>query len=774
MKRLALKLAVSFLVLVLLQFIVSGLFPADIPQELFQLQEYLDAEADIVYLGDSTLTFPVGEVTLGEIVQEMLPEHKVGEIAHPAYNLDLYLHYVRYILHRAHRPQIIVVPVNMRSFSPEWDLRPGYQFEKEKKTLTMGLLISRVFGRPLEIFGLYKPSISQETFLGATVYLGDEPVGTVRDFEGAVAQDAATAGQGDAGFVYHDALPSAEDTEALRQALIYRYMARLKRDQRQLRAMLEIAELGRDNDVEILFYITPLNHQQGQRLLGESFVETLDQNVALVKSLADGREAMLLDMSTDLEAFAFVDMEHMREVGKEHVAAELAAAIRSIEEGKPLVQRARTVTPVLPTMAPRPSATPRAGAATRVLPPQTLTVTVALTAQPTSPTPPPPQVRGGRVIESIRLLRTTVEGGDYPVDLYRLRYLTLDGNGEEVELLADLFVPYVDTPASFPVLVHAAGTTGIGDGCAPLDEGLGDRNWGNYRGHSLAYAAQGYIVILPNGLGFDSPDRIYPYFVAELQAHVLLDAARATYEFAHSPVAGDVLAEPAPAIFFMGYSSGGHAAFAARDWAEDYAPELPIQGVIGFGPTTNVETLMREDPIFSPYTVYAYREIYGDEIIDVEDVFLPNWTDGFESDVLNKCVDDIFTYYSRSTRDMYSPEFRENLFEDRLRQAYPAFAEALDANNAGLRGGSRIPVLILQGTGDTVVMPDTQRAFKEQLCAQGGTVTYLEYTAVAHVDIRWTSFGDVLGWMQSMGEGNAPQNDCEAFGEQGQSQAHGD
>jgi dienelactone hydrolase len=371
------------------------------------------------------------------------------------------------------------------------------------------------------------------------------------------------------------------------------------------------------------------------------------------------------------------------------------------------------------------------------------------------------------VIESEYLLRTTVEGGDYPIDLYRLRYQTLDENGEEVELLADLFVPHVDTPASFPVLVHAAGTTGIGDGCAPLDEGLRGRNWGNYRGHSLAYAAQGYIVILPNGLGFGDPDRVHSYFVAELEAHVLLDAARATYEFAHSPVAGDVLAEPAPAIFFMGYSSGGHAVFAARDWAEDYAPELPIQGIIGFGPTTNVETLMREDPIFSPYTVYVYREIYGDEIIDVEDVFLPNWIDGFESDVLNKCVDDIFVYYARNARDLYSAEFREDLFGDQLSQEYPAFAEALAANNAGLRGGSSIPVLILQGTGDTVVMPDTQRAFKEQLCAQGGTVTYVEYTAVAHFDIRWTSYGDVLWWMQGVGEGHAPENDCRAVDEQG-------
>jgi acetyl esterase/lipase len=770
-KTLALKLAVSCLVLVFLQFFVAGVFPAEIPQEVLRLQEYLDAEVDVVYLGDSTLAFPVGEVTTAEILQEMLPEYKIGEISHPAYNLDLYLHYVRYILLSAHRPQAIVIPVNMRSFSPEWDLRPGYQFDKVKKTLTLGLSISRIFGRPLEIFGYYKPSISQETFLNATVYRGDEPVGTVRDFEGIVDQDAV-AEQGDAGFVYHDALPSSEDEDALRQALIYRYMYRLRPDQRQLQALLEIAELGHDSDVEIVFYVTPINYQQGERFLGETFPETLNENVALVKSLVEDRQAIVLDVSRDLEAFAFVDMEHLREAGKEYVSAQLAAAIRSLEDERALKPGTLTVESVSQTATTGPSPTPVAKPATRTFPTLTPRATVSATVEmlptPTvSPTLTPTRVvaTGGTVVETAYLLRSMPEGGDYPVDVYRLVYQTLDRDGQLVDLEADLFIPYVDSGTSFPILVHAAGTTGIGDGCAPLDERPEERNWGNYRLHSLAYAAQGYVVILPNGLGFDDPERIHPYFVAELQAHVLLDAARAAYDFARGLVAVDVLAEPAQAVFFMGYSSGGHAVFAARDWAETYAPELAVMGVIGFGPTTHVETLMKEDPIFSPYTVYAYRNFYGDEIVDVEDVFLPNWVDGFESDVLTKCVDDIFMFYSRSPRDMYSPEFREILFGDRLRQEYPRFAEALSANSAGLRGGSRIPVLILQGTGDTVVTPDSQRRFKDQLCANGGSVTYLEYSAIAHVNVRWTSFGDVLLWMQRIGEGDVPENDCEALDE---------
>jgi hypothetical protein len=212
----------------------------------------------------------------------------------------------------------------------------------------------------------------------------------------------------------------------------------------------------------------------------------------------------------------------------------------------------------------------------------------------------------------------------------------------------------------------------------------------------------------------------------------------------------------------MGYSSGGHAAFAAKDWASSYAPELSIKGIIGHGPTTNIETLLREDPVFSPYVIYAYRDFYGSEIIDVDDVFLPRWVPSFETDVVNKCVDDIFYYYSRSARSMYSPEFQDVLYGDRLDQVFPLFAERLSANYAGVSGGNRIPVLILQGTADTVVTPDSQREFRDQLCDQGNIVTYLEYLAVPHIEIRWTSFGDTLSWMQRATKGGILETDCKA------------
>jgi len=156
MKSLAIRLSLFSVALAALQFLTAIAFPAGIPPEIVRLDAYLDSRTNIIYLGDSTLSLPAGQVTTGEILQEMLPDCSVGEIAHPAYNLDLYLHYVRYIVRSAHPPDIVIVPINMRSFSPEWDKRPGYQFEEEKKALAFGPFLSRALWRPLEVSGAFE------------------------------------------------------------------------------------------------------------------------------------------------------------------------------------------------------------------------------------------------------------------------------------------------------------------------------------------------------------------------------------------------------------------------------------------------------------------------------------------------------------------------------------------------------------------------------------------------------------------------------------------
>ena len=304
MKDFAIKLSGFTFFLVLLQILVSIVFPAEIPPEIVRLDESLADGVDIVYFGDSTLSLPEGEVTTGEILQELLPDYVVGEVSYPAYGLDSYLNYVKYIVRSNHHPDTIIVPINMRSFSPEWDMRPAYQFEKETKILTLGVPLSRMFFRPLKVFGLFDPTISQSQFENAPVYDGDTLIGVVKDFEGETASEQL---QGDAGNVYREV--KLEDDEKAEDILRYHYMFGLKPDHRKLKAMLSIAELADKNDMHVIFYITSVNYLLGERFLGSAFSERLAANIEVVQSLlAANRTAnvTVLDLGFGLEAYAFV------------------------------------------------------------------------------------------------------------------------------------------------------------------------------------------------------------------------------------------------------------------------------------------------------------------------------------------------------------------------------------------------------------------------------------------------------------------------------------
>ena len=347
----------------------------------------------------------------------------------------------------------------------------------------------------------------------------------------------------------------------------------------------------------------------------------------------------------------------------------------------------------------------------------------------------------------------------YAVDVYRLTVQSSDEQGASAVLQTDLYVPRVDTPTQFPVFAYAPGTTGLGDGCAPSLEYQLGRAWGGYRIHMLSYAGQGFIGVLPDGTTYNDPGRPHPYFIAELEAYTLLDAARGAYNFFADPPA-EVAAEPLPALFFGGYSNGGHTAFAAKDFAASYAPELPLLAVISHGATTNVETLMRESPLFTPYLIYAYGFYYGEEVITSAQVFTPDWLPTFAEDVNTKCVDDIFVYYSNDPQTMYTPAFRSALDNGSLAEALPLFKTVVDANYAGTFGGFEIPVAFFQGTADSTVTPIAQQAFATDLCAQGESVTYIALPAVRHVTTRQDSFLATIDWMRNIIDGGTPPNDC--------------
>jgi hypothetical protein len=358
--------------------------------------------------------------------------------------------------------------------------------------------------------------------------------------------------------------------------------------------------------------------------------------------------------------------------------------------------------------------------------------------------------------------RFYVYGNDLPalysVDWYQIRFTTTDGRGQGVPVTAQVLVPRAGQPAEYPVYVFGAGTTGLGAACAPSRERPLERDWGDFEAHLLSYATRGYIAVMPDYAGFSDPLRHQYYYVAEMHAHVMLDAARAVQAF--------LKGEGAPAgvgvknaYFFAGYSQGGHAAFVARDFAPRYAPELGVKGAIAYGGRGDVVTLLSEFPALGPYLLYAYSTYYGADKVDPAQALLPRWIPTLEADVTSMCIDEVPGYYGDDPRRIYRPEFLAALQGGRLGQEFPALKALLDQNNAG-PGDRGVPVLFLQGLADTIVTPQTSRAYLRRICDAGGRATYLTYEDVPHVLTRQVSYRDTLEWMGGIMQGRPVPSDC--------------
>ncbi|WP_170131220.1 lipase family protein [Deinococcus yavapaiensis] len=346
----------------------------------------------------------------------------------------------------------------------------------------------------------------------------------------------------------------------------------------------------------------------------------------------------------------------------------------------------------------------------------------------------------------------------YTVRRYDLRLRSTDERGRSITVKAQIFVPDLPKPQSLPVYVLGAGTTGLADNCSPFDENPARQSWGWYQGHLLSYAAQGMIAIMPDYAYFDDPARLQPYFVSNSEARILLDAARAASQFFEGR---DDNARPARAVFFSGYSQGGHSSFAAADLWKSYAPDVPVKGLAVFGATTNVATLWREHGAFGPYVVAAYQQYYGRDQVNAQDLLLPNVYAGLSRNALAQCVGNLHQMYSKRASDIFKPDFLQALASGTVGQRWPGVARALRLNNAGMnKAGANVPAFIAQGTTDDIVTAAAQRAFVRTQCGLGRRVSYREYPGINHYQTRQVAFRDALAWIRGVTAGSAAPSSC--------------
>lgn len=337
------------------------------------------------------------------------------------------------------------------------------------------------------------------------------------------------------------------------------------------------------------------------------------------------------------------------------------------------------------------------------------------------------------------------------VDVYLLSFATTAPDGSVTTAVAQLYLP--SEPVDQALLAFGPGSTGLPARCGPMQELLNTGRGGTYGASALAYAGQGLATVLPDYLATLQPGDMQPYFVATAEAAVLIDALRASQQ-ALAQVGSPIT----PLTHFMaGFSQGGHAVFAAADRASTYAPDLPIGGVLGFGPSGQVEVLFRHFQYTAPWVVWAYMHAYPGAV-NAHDVLAPAYANELDQAVRDLCILEAQGRYPSAASGLYTPEFFAALDGGTLAQSFPAWAQLFAANDTGVREHG-IPVMILQGVDDPIVPLADQTAFVGRLCELGAPVRYANYLRTRH-ETRYIGFADALSWMRERMAGLDAPSDC--------------
>lgn len=330
----------------------------------------------------------------------------------------------------------------------------------------------------------------------------------------------------------------------------------------------------------------------------------------------------------------------------------------------------------------------------------------------------------------------------------RILYSSTDGlDGRTRNAVSGtVYLPKGDAPeGGWPLLVWSHGTVGIGDKCAPSFAGHGARD----PQYLNSWLEQGYAIVASDYQGLGTPGT-HPYMDSRTMAFNNLDLIRAVRSGGF-PVSD--------AVFIAGQSQGATGALAAASYADQYAPDVPLRGIIATGV-----------PYFSPRVMW---DLVAKSDRDAVAASLP------------------LSLYMLAFAEMLDPEFRmEALISDAAKPVVEKVGETcvfdfIDAaKTAGLSMANSfvsrpdmallkvvnradipkldfgIPVFIGSGTSDEITPFSMQRAFIADACGAGARMTAKTYEGANHNEGLLRSIADAQEFVRAVSSGGTVETSC--------------
>ncbi len=308
------KLAVCGFLLLGIQGVIATLWPLSPSTLQLMVRHAIDRPARVLYVGDSVLFDVAAEDTdkrpLARIVKRKTAPISLEWAAMLGLHAEMFEICIDYWLREGLRPELIVIPITLRSFAPIWRYAPGLQFADDRLVFAMDRPILRWLLRPAQIWQAHaRWQTSDRDFRRTHVATPDLSTATIASRFG----ERLTEPYDQSGWAAAD------------------YLTMIDREHPRLEALVRIQE--RDDRPPVLFYLTPTDVESGRSLLGPVFDLRVRANVATLVGTLRSAGGDVIDWSELLSRHSFSESrvinEHLNDSGRMILAEEIAAAIRA-------------------------------------------------------------------------------------------------------------------------------------------------------------------------------------------------------------------------------------------------------------------------------------------------------------------------------------------------------------------------------------------------------------------------------------------------------------
>lgn len=326
---------------------------------------------------------------------------------------------------------------------------------------------------------------------------------------------------------------------------------------------------------------------------------------------------------------------------------------------------------------------------------------------------------------------------------YRTVYRTVSSDGVPRVSGAMILIPTEKAPAGGrKIVAWAHPTLGMGDACAPsraantlLDMGFAQEMLNN-----------GWVVTATDyaGVGTEGVGR---YLVGQDEANDVAYSVAMAHEFPG--------AQASKTWAVYGHSQGGHSALWTGELGDQILPSYKLAGTVAVAPAAELVPLIAQQwdkPAqwsIGPDFIVGWSNKYPN--LPLNGVLTEQGSANYESLSQDCIVQAALEGHTRAA-------FGQSLFtQDPLEN--PAWLKIAEEQTPPPMRAS-MPTFIVQGTGDTLVLPNTQAVLNERWCQAGSKLSMLWLDGASHLSAQSLSGTAVSQWIQARFEGRPATSTC--------------